>query len=110
MPDERPLRVHVLALHGCTPIVPVGLIGLVRRSAELAGTVPARRPRPRVEVALVSTGERRTVTAAGGLVLRCDATLRTAGRCDVAVVPALDPDVFAHLERNRAAVPWIRRV
>jgi transcriptional regulator GlxA family with amidase domain len=109
MPGDRALRVHVLALHDCAPIVPVGMIDLLRKSIELAATLPARRPRPRIELALVSAGERRTVAASSGLALTCDATLRTAGRCDLVVVPALDPDVFDRLARNRAVVPWLRR-
>jgi transcriptional regulator GlxA family with amidase domain len=110
MPGERTIRVQVLAMQDCAPIVPVGMIDLLRKSIELAATVPARRPRPRIELLLVSAGARRTVRAASGLLLTCDATLRTAGRCDLAVVPALDPDVFDRLARNRAAVPWVRRV
>ncbi len=110
MPNERPLRVHVLALHDCAPIVPIGMIDLLRKSIDLSRTVPSARPQRKLELSLVAPGDKLAVTAAGGVVLRCDTSLRTAGRCDVAVVPALDPDVVSRLEQNRIVVPWLRRV
>jgi transcriptional regulator GlxA family with amidase domain len=101
------IRVHVLALVDCTALVPVGVMDLLRKSIELAATMPGRRPR--VVARLVSATERPTVRLAGGLTLQCDATLRTAGPADVIVVPALDPDVDQHLALNQAVVPWLRR-
>jgi transcriptional regulator GlxA family with amidase domain len=109
MVRERPLRVQVLALNHCAPIVPVGMLDLLRKSIELAATLPVERERRRVELSMVAPGKNRTVTAAGGVVLRCDKTLRTAGPCDVVVVPALDPDVMERLAQNRQVVPWLRR-
>jgi hypothetical protein len=104
MPRERPLCVHVLALNDCAPIVPVGMIDLLRKSIDLAKALPSPRARRRVELTLVSHGEKVDVRAAGGVVLRCDKTLRTAGPCDVAIVPALDPDVIDRLSQNRSVV------
>jgi transcriptional regulator GlxA family with amidase domain len=106
---EGSLRVQVLAFHDCAPIVPVGVLDLLRKSIDLASTLPSPKPRRRIELALVAAGERRTVKGAGGLALRCDATFETAGRGDVVVVPALDPDVLEHLRRNGAVLPWLRR-
>jgi transcriptional regulator GlxA family with amidase domain len=105
----RPVRVHVLALADCAPIVPVGMIDLLRKSIELAATMPSARLRRRIELALIAGGDDVHVTCASGLVLRADRTLARAGACDVAIVPALDPDVIARLEQNRAAVAWLRR-
>lgn len=87
------------------------MFDLLRKADDLAAQLPAPRgrPRQRLAVTLVSTGDRREVTTAGGLAVRCAATLRTAGPCELAIVPALDPDVLEHLERNRAVVPWLRR-
>lgn len=109
MARARPLRVHVLALEDCAPIVPVGTIDLLRKSVELATTMPASRPRPAIELSLVATGATTKVRAAGGVVLRCDATLRPAARGDVVIVPALDPDVVERIARNRRLLPWLRR-
>jgi transcriptional regulator GlxA family with amidase domain len=107
MAHPRPIRVHVLALSGCAPIVPVGTIDLLRKSVELAATLP--RAQRHVELTLVSSTDKTSVTAAGGLVLSCDRTLRSAGPCDTVIVPALDPDVIERLETNRAVLPWLRR-
>jgi transcriptional regulator GlxA family with amidase domain len=103
-----PLRVRILVLHDCAPIVPVGILDLLRKSIDLAATLPASRPRRRLDVSLVAAGRRRTIKTAGGLALQCDDTLETAARSDVVVVPALDPDVLAHLTLNRAVLPWLR--
>jgi transcriptional regulator GlxA family with amidase domain len=93
----------------CASIVPVGLLDLVRKSIDLASTLPTSRARRRIDVSLVAAGARRTVKAAGGLALRCDETLESAPDGDVVVVPAIDPDVLAHLARNRAVLPWLCR-
>jgi transcriptional regulator GlxA family with amidase domain len=107
MPEGKPLAVHVLALVDCTPFVPVGLLDLLRKSIDLDAMQPGRLPS--VKLKLVSASGQSRLRAAGGLELRCDATLRTAGRADVVVVPALDPDIEQHLAQNRAVVAWLRR-
>src|SRR5262249_30521967 len=101
------VRVHVLALADCTALVPVGVLDLLRKSIDLPAPRPGRRRR--VTPKLVAAGDRAEVRSAGGLILRCDATLRTAGAADVIVVPALDPDLDRHLALNRAVLPWLRR-
>lgn len=106
---ERPLRVHVLALHECAPIVPVGMMDLLRKSIELSATVPASRPRRAVQLSLIAPGAKRDVVCANGLVVRADRTLANAGPADVIVVPALDPDIVARIAQNKAVVPWLRR-
>jgi transcriptional regulator GlxA family with amidase domain len=107
MPRRAAVRVHVLALADCTALVPVGVMDLLRKSSELAATMPGKRPR--LSAKLVSAGETTTVRAAGGLTLHGDATLRSAGSADVIVVPALDPDLDQHLALNKGVVPWVRR-
>ncbi len=105
------IRVHVLALPECAPIVPIGTVDLLRKSIELAATLPPprSRPRPRIDVTLVSGARERGLTAAGGVELRCDTTLSAAKDCDVCVVPALDPDVAERLRKNEAVVRFLRR-
>jgi transcriptional regulator GlxA family with amidase domain len=87
------------------------MIDLLRKSIDLARTLPAprARTRPDVTLSLVAAGKERAVTAAGGVELRCDRTLAAAGPCEVCVVPALDPDIVGRIERNRQVVPWLRR-
>jgi transcriptional regulator GlxA family with amidase domain len=101
------LAVHVLALVNCTPFVPVGTLDLLRKSVELDAMHSGRRPN--VKLKLVSAAPQTMLRAAGGLELRCDATLRTAGPADVIVVPAVDPDIDQHLAQNLAVVSWLQR-
>jgi transcriptional regulator GlxA family with amidase domain len=107
MSRESAIRVHVLALADCTAFVPVGVTDLFRKSIELAATMPGKHPR--LIVRLVSAGARPTVRCAGGMELRCDATIEDAGPSDVIVVPALDPDFDRHLAINEAVIPWLKR-
>lgn len=104
-----PLRLQVLVLRDCTALVPIGFVDMLRKSAELALTLPGRRGRRGVEITLVSADTQRTVIGAGGVRLQCDAVIADAGPCDLVLVPALDPDVVEHLALNRDAVPWLQR-
>jgi transcriptional regulator GlxA family with amidase domain len=106
---SRPLQIHVLALRDCTPLVPIGVVELLRKASALAPSVPGA-PRRQVEITLVSPGSNRTVRCAGGLELRCGAFVAEVRRSDLVVAPALDPDVLEHLEANREVVPWLRKV
>ena len=106
----RPKRIHVLALRDCTAFVPVGFTDLLRKSAALAASLEPSRSGPPLEVALISAGKRRALAGIGGVRLLCDATLDEVRSSDLVLVPALDPDVVAHLALNRAAVPWLRRM
>src|SRR5262249_26909755 len=107
MAPKTRIRVHVLALVDCTAFVPVGVMDLLRKSVQLAATMPG--PHPDVVVKLVSAGDRVLVNGAGGLGLRCGSTLRNAGPAEVIFVPALDPDLDHHLRLNKEVVPWLRR-
>jgi transcriptional regulator GlxA family with amidase domain len=103
-------RIHILVLEDCTPLVPVGFADLLRKTVMLVTPmVGGDGPQP-LEVTLVSCGSSRAVTAAGGLRLHCDARLEEVRQSDLVLVPPLDPDVLQHLELNRAAVPWLRRM
>lgn len=103
------MRVHVLVLRDCTTFVPIGYADLLRKSSALAATLPMMRSVPDVDVSLVSAAKTREVIGIGGIRVVCDATIAQAGQADLVLLPALDPDVLAHLEMNRAAVPWLRR-
>ena len=104
----RALRVHVLALPECAPIVPVGMMDLLRKSIELAATMPVSQPRRAIELSLIAGSSKRDVVCANGLVVRADRTLATAGPADLVVVPALDPDIVARIAQTKAVVPWLR--
>jgi transcriptional regulator GlxA family with amidase domain len=94
--------VHVLVLRDCTALVPVGVVDMLRKSAVLAGGARD------VTVSLVAAGGPLTVTGAGGIAIRCESRLDDVTDSDLIVVPALDPDIIAHLDLNRAVVPWLR--
>src|SRR2546421_2675461 len=102
-------RVQVLVLRDCTPIVPVGVIDLLRKASDLAATMPGLTARPTVEISLVSATDRRVVRAAGDIEIRCHTTVAEAGPADLVLAPALDPDIDEQLEKNRRAVPFLRR-
>jgi len=106
----RAIRVHVLALHDSTALVPIGLVDMLRKATQLAVSLPAARPRPTLEPTLVACGSERIVTGAGGVRIHCEATTRIVRRADVVLVPAIDPDVIEHLALNREAVGWLRRM
>ena len=102
-------RVQVLVLRDCTPIVPVGVVDLLRKASDLASAMPGGQARDALEVSLVSATNRRVVRAAGGIEIRCHSTVEDAGSADLVLAPALDPDVGEQLEKNRRAVPFLRR-
>jgi transcriptional regulator GlxA family with amidase domain len=113
---QQHVRVHILVMRNCTPIVPIGTIDLLRKSIALATTLPGAQKRTqtlKIDLTLVaahSQADDLQVECAGGVRLICDKTLRTAGKCDIAIVGALDPDVVESLALNKAAVEWVRRV
>jgi transcriptional regulator GlxA family with amidase domain len=102
-------RVQVLVLRDCTPIVSVGVVDLLRKASDLAATMPRGRGGSGLDVRLVSATDRRLVCAAGGIEIRCGGTVADAGPADLVVAPALDPDVAEQLEKNRRAIPFLRR-
>jgi transcriptional regulator GlxA family with amidase domain len=87
------------------------MIDLLRKSIELAETLPPPRgrARPQIDIQLVAAGDERAITAAGGIGLQCEATLKKAGDCDVVIVPALDPEIVGRIDDSRRIVPWLRR-
>src|SRR5262249_57602073 len=94
MAPKTRIRVHVLALVDCTAFVPVGVMDLLRKSVELAATMPG--PHPDVVVKLVSAGDRVLVNGAGGLGLRCGSTLPNPGPAQVIFLPPPNPDPHPH--------------
>lgn len=108
--SSRVLRVHILALRDSTALVPIGLIDMLRKAMEVAATIPTARPRPILEPKLVAGGPGLLVSGAGGVRVHCDTTVRGVRRSDIVLVPALDPDVVEHLDLNRDAVAWVRRM
>lgn len=103
-------RVAVLVLSDCTTFVSIGFVDLLRKADALAASLPARSPRPRLEIITVSPTKQRTVLGAGGVRVECDALMREVKKCDWVLVPALDPDVAEHLELNRDAVSWLGKM
>src|SRR5262249_33983574 len=96
-------------LRDCTTFVPVGYADLLRKSIALASMLPLTRRPPEVEVSLISASDRREIAGIGGIRVVCDAVLSRTAPGDLVLVPAIDPDVVAHPEVNRAVVPWLRR-
>src|SRR5262249_6400609 len=94
---SRLIRVAVLALRDSTALVPIGFAELLRKAVQLADTIPTSRARPRLEVRLVACGSAPVVVGAGGIRVHCDATTRSVRRCDVVLVPSLEPDVADRL-------------
>jgi transcriptional regulator GlxA family with amidase domain len=107
MDMAKAMRVQVLALSHSTALVPVGIADMLRKAADLAAMMQL--PVRPVEVSLISTGKSRIVRGAGGIEVRCAATVHDALPGDLVIASALDPDVLATLEANRAAVPFLRR-
>ncbi len=108
--DSRPpFRVDVVVLRDCTPLVPVGIVEMLRKAAVVASDFP-RAPGRALDVRMVSPGPSLTVDCAGTMKLRCDVTTSDVRQSRLVVLSALDPDVLAHLERNRGVVPWLRRM
>jgi transcriptional regulator GlxA family with amidase domain len=104
------MKIHILVLRDCTPMVPVGMADMLRKTAELPAWVPGIEVRDDVEVTLVSAAKELTITAAGGIRITCDATLKEVRRSDLILVPSLDPEVLGHLELNRDVVPFLKRM
>jgi len=100
------VRVHVLVLQDCTPIVSVGVADLLRKARDLSRAFPGKQRE--IEVRLVSFEQKR-VRAAGGIELVTDVLARHAPPADLVLVPALDPDVLERLERNRVVVPYLQK-
>jgi transcriptional regulator GlxA family with amidase domain len=94
-------------LRDSTALVPIGVIDMLRKAGELAAAAGAARL---VEAMLVAPGNALAVKCAGGLELRCAARIQQVRRSDLVIVPALDPDIVAHLELHREAIGWLRDI
>src|SRR5262249_55142544 len=95
MPTSRtraPRRLHVLVLHGCAAVVPIGIVDMLRKAAVLAAGAP-RRPAGEVEVSLVAPDRALAVTSAGGISIPCTTRISDVDDSDLVVVPAVDPDI-----------------
>ena len=91
-------------------MVSVGFTDLLRKAVSLAATIPSSRARPHLEVRLIACGSAPVVVGAGGIRVHCDAIARSVRRCDVVLVPSLEPDLADRLAQNRDVVAWIRRM
>jgi transcriptional regulator GlxA family with amidase domain len=60
-------------------------------------------------VRLVSAGAN-PVVSANRFPVHCHATIAQVKKTDLVIVPAMDGDVLAQLEGNKACVPWVRRM
>jgi transcriptional regulator GlxA family with amidase domain len=106
--STRPFSVCVVALTGSTAFVPVGVAELFKKAADLS-SLPSG-PRARRPVSVTVVGENPRLATAGGWPLLCDRTFAKVRSADLVIVSALDPDVVARLEENRAAVRFVRRM
>jgi transcriptional regulator GlxA family with amidase domain len=105
-PRRATYRVSVLVLRDCPALVPLGIADLLRKTSLLSAADPNRR---NVEISLVSTGTSRDVVCAGGVRVRCDGKLAAVRRADLVIVPAVDPDIDAHIQLNRAVPDFLSR-
>jgi transcriptional regulator GlxA family with amidase domain len=99
------LKIEVGVAAGGPAMVPIGIADLLRKSSQLAATLP--KAGVALEVELV--GEELTVAAADGQRVLCDRKLSNARRVDVAIVPAVDARETAGLTDNVALARWARR-
>jgi len=61
------------------------------------------------KVRLVAASSDRTLRADGDLRVVCQACLDEVDDADLVVVPAFDGEILDQMEKNRTAIPWIRR-
>jgi len=100
------MDVAILVFEDCTPLTSIGSLEILDKSARLHRDSGG----PQVfSLALVGLGPNPVVTAAGYPVY-CHTTIDHAGTPDLVIVPALDGDILAQLERNHRAVAWVRRM
>lgn len=104
--SRRPVLVQVLVFPASTPIVPVGLMDLLRKATQLAASLGSRK---RIDVALVAASHRNVVVAAGDLPIRCRHTLTDAPRADLVVASPVDPEVLDSLSRQPETVRFLKR-
>jgi transcriptional regulator GlxA family with amidase domain len=101
------MRISVLVFRDCMAMISISAVELLRKSDLIRAAVTGD-PTPFFEVELVAADTHPTVIASYGFPVRCDRTLSDPPITDLVVVPAFDDDVVAQMERNRAAVEWVR--
>jgi transcriptional regulator GlxA family with amidase domain len=101
-----PVRIQILVFPDSTPIVPVGLLDLLRKAG---GMAMASGGSARVDLALVAAAGRPLVKCAGGLPIRCSHTVITAPPADYVVVSPSDPEVLEARSRDPATIRYLRR-
>lgn len=102
---RRATTIQILVFPESTPIVPIGLLDLLRKSAQIASSHGAPRS---VGVQLVAAAGKRSVRVAGQLPVRCHHCLRDAPAADFIVVSPFDPEVLDRLSREPATVHFLR--
>ena len=91
---DRTLRVGVVVMEDCTPMVPIGVADLFRKLEMLPEYTNDPKARA-VEVRFV--GAHRRVRTAGGVPIACDVTFGDREHFDLAVVGALDPEIDKYM-------------
>lgn len=100
-----PVRIQVLTIAGATPIVPVGLLDLLRKCGQLAEQFGVR---TRVDTSLVAADPRRKkIRSAGDLALECHHHLGDAPRADFVIVSPLDPEVLDLRSRDANTLAFL---
>jgi transcriptional regulator GlxA family with amidase domain len=105
-PQEQTTRIHLLVFPHSTPIVPIGLFDILRKSNQIALSMGAERV---LEVSLIAVSEKPTVEVAGPLLIPCRYTIRNAPPADWVVVSPMDPEVLDDHSRNQQSVDYLRQ-
>jgi transcriptional regulator GlxA family with amidase domain len=108
--QDMSLDVCVVAFDDCAPLASIGPLEILAKAGELhAGREGGSTADPFFRVRLVSAGEG-PVRSALGYSVSTHASIASVNKADLVIVPAFDGDVLRQLERNRAFVPWVRRM
>lgn len=102
---RAPFRIQLLVFPGATPIVPVGMFDLLRKSADLAHQTGLQN---HIEVELVAASRSCVVRAAGELPVTCHRHLRNAARADLVVASPLDPEVLESTLQYTPVLDFVR--
>ncbi len=104
------LNVSILALKDCTPLAPIGPMEVLAMANRLQRDLTSgANADPPFRIRLISPGEN-PVRASNDFPVRCHATIASVRSTDLVIIPAMDDDVLAQMEANRACIPWIRRM
>jgi transcriptional regulator GlxA family with amidase domain len=104
------LDVCVLVLNGCTSLSSIAPMELLSTSGQLhAQHSAAKGMSPFFKVRLISA-KANPVISASGFPVQCSTTIDKVRKTDLVIIPAMDGDVLAQLEMNRAFIPWVRQM